>query len=512
MCAAKVIRENYLVRLDSTAAETAATVTRTMLTLVGFALFCILTLLTPDVALLPGGRNLNVPLVNVPLAGPVSIGGFMLIGPFVLIVIRLYLEVYVQHYTYALEHPAPMADRTLVTPHRHPFLRGAAWCVLYVAVPFTMGWFVWKDAVRLDWDWQKFLLLCATAVVTAYHIYKVPLPNALHLPWSRYKVQPLNTLLLRSPRLSKALLSVFFTIVLVSITILLMTLWYKQGPLSRPFNLHHADLSKRWLPNEDLASANLELANLKSANLGGANLRGANLVDANFEDANLRRAHLQGANLRRAHLQGANLRRAHLEGAKLKGAHVKGAKHLRYAYLKGVWFPGAKLQDAYLDGAYLEGAYLKDANLSEASLWNAKLSDANLAGALLSNAQMFQTLLTGAHLEHAYLDGAILMNVLASDAHLEDAFLVNAMLDQTLLDGADLDGADLRGAHLKDVDLEDADLEGADLEGAKLVGVNLRGARNLTQEQLDAACIDKSTKLPPGYKRGSNCARWHEGG
>jgi hypothetical protein len=47
--------------------QTTATITRIMLTFVGVALFCLLSLLTPDVALLTGGERLNVPF-----AGPVS--------------------------------------------------------------------------------------------------------------------------------------------------------------------------------------------------------------------------------------------------------------------------------------------------------------------------------------------------------------------------------------------------------------------------------------------------------
>jgi hypothetical protein len=73
--------------------QTAATVTRIMLTFVGVGLFCLLSLLTPDSALLTGGER-----VNVPFAGPVSFLGFVIIGPVLLIVLRIYLQIYVEHW------------------------------------------------------------------------------------------------------------------------------------------------------------------------------------------------------------------------------------------------------------------------------------------------------------------------------------------------------------------------------------------------------------------------------
>jgi hypothetical protein len=64
--------------------DTTAQVNRVFLTLVGTAVFCLLSLFSPDSALLAGNEKLNVPL-----AGPVSFFGFMLLGPTVLIVLRV---------------------------------------------------------------------------------------------------------------------------------------------------------------------------------------------------------------------------------------------------------------------------------------------------------------------------------------------------------------------------------------------------------------------------------------
>jgi hypothetical protein len=72
--------------------ETATQVTRIGLTFLGTAAFCLLSLLSPDTALLEGSEK-----ISVPFAGPVSFVGFMLLGPAVLIALRVYLEIYVEH-------------------------------------------------------------------------------------------------------------------------------------------------------------------------------------------------------------------------------------------------------------------------------------------------------------------------------------------------------------------------------------------------------------------------------
>src|SRR5258705_9574597 len=69
--------------------ETATQVTRIGLTFLGTAAFCLLSLLSPDSALLGSSEK-----IIVPLAGTVSFFGFMLLGPAVLIVLRVYLQIY----------------------------------------------------------------------------------------------------------------------------------------------------------------------------------------------------------------------------------------------------------------------------------------------------------------------------------------------------------------------------------------------------------------------------------
>ena len=81
------------------------------------------------------------------------------------------------------------------------------------------------------------------------------------------------------------------------------------------------------------------------------------------------------------------------------------------------------------------------------------------------------------------------------------ANLREANLKGANLQGANLTDAKLQGANLGDANLQGANLLLADLHGANLIRANLEGAdltkaKNLTREQLDAACGDDKTKLP----------------
>ncbi len=74
--------------------------------------------------------------------------------------------------------------------------------------------------------------------------------------------------------------------------------------------------------------------------------------------------------------------------------------------------------------------------------------------------------------------------------------LVGARLRGRDLRGADLRGALLVAADLRGADLRLADVTGADLRDCRLHGADLRGALFLTQAQVDAALVDRETRLP----------------
>src|SRR5215469_9218869 len=116
--------------------ETATQVTRIGLTFLCTAAFCLLSLLSPDSALLGGNEK-----INVPLARPVSFFGFMLLGPAVLTMLRVYLQIYVEH-SDRLERLgrsmlAVRATPTLV-PLENPLIRYFSALIFYLLLPVTM--------------------------------------------------------------------------------------------------------------------------------------------------------------------------------------------------------------------------------------------------------------------------------------------------------------------------------------------------------------------------------------
>src|SRR6516162_3706583 len=373
--------------------ETATQVTRVGLTFLGTAAFCLLSLLSPDTALLGGSEK-----INVPFAGPMSFFGFMLLGPAVLIVLRVYLQIYVEHRERLdrLARSVSVVRAPTVIPLQNSLIRLFSSMIFYMLLPVTILLFAWKAAVFPAWGLGLFSVAVA---VIASHVM---------LPFSKFSWR------------SKGLLSVSAAIIAGGVMLGL-------APPHRPFNLFRASLSGQWLVNQDFRKAYLELANLSGANLfdanlsganlSGANLGGANLSGATLSNANLSLAGLSGNNLSLADLSDANLGNADLIGANLIGANLSNA-NLSLAGLSGADLNGAKRFDANLSGANLSGANLSRADLSDANLGNAGLSGADLSGANLSRADLSRADLSDANLGNAGLSGADL-----SDANLRNAGL-----------------------------------------------------------------------------------------
>jgi uncharacterized protein YjbI with pentapeptide repeats len=343
--------------------DTATQVIRVGLTFLGTAALCLLSLLTPDSALLGGNAK-----ITVPFAGSVSFSGFMLLGPAVLIVLRGFLQIFVEHSGRLdrLARSVPSMRAPTVLPLQNSLIRLFSGLIFYMLLPVAILLFAWKAAVFPAWGWGLFGVAGA---VIASHVL---------LPFSWFSWR------------SKGLLSLSAGIITGGVML-------SFEPLHRPFDLLRANLSGQWLPAADLRNANLHRANLSNANLIFANLSGAYLGDANLTGANLtytalRAADLSNAGLRGADLTNAVLSRASLSFAKLCGANLSGASLTR-AYLNFASLSGADLTYAYLTGvdlsdARLRGADLRHADLSGADLSGADLSDADLSGARLLGANL----------------------------------------------------------------------------------------------------------------------------
>jgi uncharacterized protein YjbI with pentapeptide repeats len=283
----------------------------------------------------------------------VSFFGFMLLGPAVLIMLRIYLQMYVEHGD-RLDRLARSvsADRapTLV-PLQNPLIRLLSALTFYALLPVAMLLFAWKAAVFPAWG--SFLGGVTVAVI-----------------WS-------HSMLIRLSWLQRALKG---ACLLAAGALLGLKLLDSNH---RPFELFRADLSDRWLPQVDLHKANLSLANLSKANLNQANLSHANLSGATLSGADLSDADLSYADLSgETDLINTILTRAKLNGAKLTGTTLFFA-NLSDANLSHADLSGANLSDPRVSAANVSRNthfIVNDANLSRADLSGANLSGATLSG------------------------------------------------------------------------------------------------------------------------------------
>ena len=157
-------------------------------------------------------------------------------------------------------------------------------------------------------------------------------------------------------------------------------------------------------------------------------------------------------------------------------------------------------QPLNLSGAQLQGANLRETRLQKVNLREAQLQAADLREAQLQEADLVKAQLQGVNLFGTQFQGANL-----GEARLQGAYLVKAQLQGVNLFGTQLQGADLREAQLQGAYLREAQLQEADLGETQLQGADLRETQNLTQAQIDTACLDEHTQLPAGLTRPPPC-------
>jgi uncharacterized protein YjbI with pentapeptide repeats len=74
--------------------------------------------------------------------------------------------------------------------------------------------------------------------------------------------------------------------------------------------------------------------------------------------------------------------------------------------------------------------------------------------------------------------------------------IAGAFIRRTDLRGGSFVGANLARADATGAIFDGADLRDANLDGTILIGADLGGAKNLTQDQLSQAIVDRTTILP----------------
>jgi uncharacterized protein YjbI with pentapeptide repeats len=143
------------------------------------------------------------------------------------------------------------------------------------------------------------------------------------------------------------------------------------------------------------------------------------------------------------------------------------------------------------------GLNLSKTQLRGAKLWAAKFQRANFTEAQLQGADFTEAQLQQAVLKKAQLKEAVLWKTQCQGADFTEAQLQGAFLWQAQLQGAFLTRAQLQGANLVE----------ANLEGAQLQGADLTDVQDLTQPQINRACVDEQTILPKGLTKPVSCPR-----
>src|ERR1700744_1389988 len=100
------------------------------------------------------------------------------------------------------------------------------------------------------------------------------------------------------------------------------------------------------------------------------------------------------------------------------------------------------------------------------------------------------------------LAGADLTNTCVKEHDLHGADFTGANATLMCMSFANFTGVSFRGTELSGANLAGAKMDGADLTGAgtsitSFLGTDLRHVKGLTQHQLDVACGDDKTLLPP---------------
>lgn len=187
--------------------------------------------------------------------------------------------------------------------------------------------------------------------------------------------------------------------------------------------------------------------------------------------------------------------------------------------------PGIDWSECTKRAIMLQGADFQGANLSGADLMLTDLSRTNMSAANLEKAALARAWLTGATAEKTNFNriegfrtgfdrvsapGATFASAELQRASFKGAVLTGANFEKAELGRADFTGAVLTGARFPYANLSRADLSKASFDGGldfshaflfltRIEGLDLSTSTGLEQEQVDLACGNAQTKLPPGF-------------
>ena len=176
----------------------------------------------------------------------------------------------------------------------------------------------------------------------------------------------------------------------------------------------------------------------------------------------------------------------------------------RNILLGGSNLGGAQLVATDLTSTDLRGADLSRANLSNAMLVRTSLKGATAVGAVFEKAIGQRTSFVDAQLARASFAKAEMQRADFTGANLSGAEFDSAGIGRAKFSRANLAGVNFRFANLARADFRNAeagrviDVTGAYMFRTRLEGFDLSKANGLASWQIDMACGDDRTLLPPG--------------
>jgi uncharacterized protein YjbI with pentapeptide repeats len=173
--------------------------------------------------------------------------------------------------------------------------------------------------------------------------------------------------------------------------------------------------------------------------------------------------------------------------------------------LKGQALKDVRLEKAVLVGVDFGSSDLRNGNFAGSEMNHSSFKNARLDGARFEKAFAVRVDFAGAQFIQATLEKAELHRSVFSGAVLRGVNLAKGDFGRSNFEKADLRDASLRLSNLGHASFVGANLAGADLTRAftfrtRFVATDLSRVKGLTQVQLDEACGDAKTGLPPGLK------------
>ena len=167
----------------------------------------------------------------------------------------------------------------------------------------------------------------------------------------------------------------------------------------------------------------------------------------------------------------------------------------------------AKLMGTDFTTTDLRNADLVGANLEKAKLVRATLAGSTAKGVRFARVEAYRTDFSGISADGASFESAELQRSNFANAKLANVNFTKADLGRSQFDGADVGGSRFALANLARADFREArfsapvDFDRAFFFLTRIEGVDLSAATGISQWQLDMACGDDKTVLPPGLKK-----------